>query len=76
MFKKKIEPNDSLQHIFDYINNCNVILTWKELIEMSIDYECYKELYLNHVIIRYLLEEHNEAINNGKIEELKSINYI
>lgn len=73
MFKKRVEPNDSLIHIFDYINNNPDILTWKELIQMSIDYDCYRELYLNHVIINHLLEEHNIGTipeNKTDLEEI------
>lgn len=74
MFKRKIEPNENLVHIFDYINNNPDQITWTELIQMAIDYECYKELFLNHVIINYLLVEHNERNrkkkeNNINIEE-------
>lgn len=66
MFKTKVTPNDSLIHIFDYINNSTDIVTWKDLIQMSIDYECYRELYLNHIIINRLVEEHNNETRTFK----------
>lgn len=68
MFKKKVEPNDSLIHIFDYINNNPDRITWKELIQMSIDYDCYRELYLNHIIINHLVGEHNEEHEQNKVK--------
>lgn len=62
MFKKKVSVNDNLISIFDYINNSK-ILSFKELLQFILDYDLYKEYYLNQHIVHRLLDEHN---NNFK----------
>lgn len=56
----KIKVNDNLNSIFNYINSKNDFVTWEELIQWCIDYDCYKELYTNHFLIAHLILEHNQ----------------
>lgn len=64
--KLKIEINDNLTSIFNYINDNQEYITFHELVQFCIDFECYKELYLNQDIIYKLLQEHNEKVSKEK----------
>ena len=55
----KIKVNDNLNSIYNFINSKNDKISWYELIQWCIDYDCYKELYSNHFLINHVLEEHN-----------------
>lgn len=67
--KIKSTPNENLIHIVDYINNNPDYITWKELIQMALDYDCYKELYSNHFVLKELVIEHNFEYEKKKVEE-------
>lgn len=70
--KIKSTPNENLIHIIDYINNDPHIITWKELIQMAFDYECYKELYSNHFVIKELVNEHNFDVEKKEVEKVEN----
>ena len=54
---QKILVNDNLTNIFNYINSAKEPISYMELIQYVIDYDLYKEFYLNHEIIKYLYED-------------------
>lgn len=62
--KLKIEVNDNLTSIFNFIQDSREIITFHDLVQFCIDFECYKELYLNQDIIYKLLVERNDIIEN------------
>ena len=54
---QKIIVNDNLTNIFNYINSAKEPISYMELIQYVIDYDLYKEFYLNYEIIKYLYED-------------------
>lgn len=73
MFEKKlkIEVNDNFNMILNYINSANDLITYKELVQYCIDYELYKELFINLKIFQILIEERNEVIEKTMVQEIK-----
>lgn len=73
MFEKKlkIEVNDNFNMILNYINSANELITYKELVQYCIDYELYKELFVNLKIFQILIEERNEVIQKTLVPEIK-----
>lgn len=65
MKKKKIIVNEDLQSIFNYVSTNDNVVTWQELVMFVTDYHIYEQLYLNHMIIEKLVNEHNIAVLNG-----------
>lgn len=60
----KVYVNYNLTSIFNYIHDSNEYISWYELVSWCLDMQYYKELYLNHFIIKYLLDEHNSYIES------------
>lgn len=73
MFEKKlkVEVNDNFNMILNYINSSLEIITYKELIQYCIDYDLYKELYVNIKIFEKLIEEKNEVLQKEMVSEIK-----
>lgn len=73
MFEKKlkVEVNDNFNMILNYINSSLEIITYKELIQYCIDYDLYKELYVNIKIFEKLIEEKNEVLQKEMVQEVK-----
>lgn len=73
MFEKKlkIEVNDNFNMILNYINSANELITYKELVQYCIDYELYKELFVNLKIFQILIEERNEVLQKTMVPEVK-----
>lgn len=61
----QIKVNENLTSIFNFINDCETEMTYKNLVQFCIDYKCYKELYIHQSIINKLVEEHNYDIKGG-----------
>lgn len=55
----KIKVNENLTNIINFIHSRTVPVTWFDLVQYCIDYDLYKELYLNHFLISKLLDEKN-----------------
>lgn len=68
--KVKIEVNDNLTSIFNYIYSYDGYINWHELIQYCIDYQLYLEFYLNFEIIKTLVNEHNLITNNLKVKKI------
>lgn len=60
----KIKYNDKLEYIINTINTNPNQIKFKELLSECIANNLYNELYINLPIIKILLEEHNNEINN------------
>lgn len=63
MKKNKIENFTSLMN---YINEYDGIVYWFDIVQFALDYQMYNELYLNHFMIKYLIEEHNQRYISGE----------
>lgn len=61
----RVSVNSNLTSIVNYINDYQGLLSWYELVSWCIDLKYYKELYLNHFIIKYLIDEHNQSIKDN-----------
>lgn len=61
----KIEVNENVYCLLNFINDSENEVTWKELVQYAIDYKCYKELYIHQSIIEKILKEHNKSIEEG-----------
>lgn len=59
----KIECNENLTSIINYINDFEGFINWFDLTQYVIDYKMYKEYYLNLNLIKILVEYHNYQIN-------------
>lgn len=62
MAKFKIQINDNWNMIYNYINSSTVKVSWFELVQFCVDYDCYKEFYLNINIWKLLVEERNNNL--------------
>lgn len=69
MKKKKIIVNEDLQSLFNYINSNDKVVSWSEMIQFACDYGIYEQLYLNHFMIQYLIDEHNNDVRSGCYEK-------
>lgn len=65
--KNKIYVNDNLIEIWEYINSSNEHIYLKDFLQMCKDYELYEEAYLNWHIIKDLIKERNEVIDNNDV---------
>lgn len=61
----KVKVNENLTSIINYINDTEKTVSWFEIVQYSIDYRMYQELYINQAIIQKLMDEHNSAIRSG-----------
>lgn len=62
----KIKVTENLTSIFNYIREFEGIVTYQDLVQFCLDYKMYPELYLNHMIIDHLIQEHNQDYLSGK----------
>lgn len=67
----KIKFNQKLLSIFNYIDTCENPVSFTELVDWSVDMDCYKELFVNMHIIEKLRQEHNTDIELKKLKELE-----
>lgn len=71
MFKKKmkVEVNDNFNMIHNYIISAVEPIRFSELLQYCIDYDLYKELYVNLPVFRVLIEEKNLSFSKQKHSE-------
>lgn len=62
MKKIKVEINDNWNMINNYIQSSLVEVKWKDLIQYCLDYELYKEFYINLNVWKLLVEEKNKSL--------------
>lgn len=62
----KIKVNENLTSLFNYIREYDGIVTWRDIVQYSLDYRLYQELYVNNMIIDRLINEHNSDYLAGK----------
>ena len=67
MFRKKlkVEINDNFNMILNYINSSLVEITYKELVQYCVDYDLYRELYVNFHIFEKLVQEKNKSLETS-----------
>lgn len=65
MFKRnnRIEVNDNFNMIFNYIVSSENQIFYKDLLQFCVDYDLYKEFYLNFNVWKILIEEKNASLN-------------
>lgn len=66
---KKIVVNDNFTNILNFIKSSTVKLSIYDVLQYSIDYDQYKEFYLNYHIFKDLLIEHNQKLE----EDIKNL---
>lgn len=71
MFKKKmkVEVNDNFNMIHNYIISAVDPIKFSDLLQYCIDYDLYKELYVNLPVFRVLIEEKNLSFSKPKYPE-------
>lgn len=62
MAKFKIQINDNWNMIYNYINSATERVDWFELVQFCVDFDCYKEFYLNINVWKLLVEERNNHL--------------
>lgn len=62
MGKLKIQINDNWNMIYNYINSATEKISWFELVQFCVDYQCYKEFYLNINVWKILVDERNNNL--------------
>ena len=67
MFKKKmkVEVNDNFNMIHNYIISAVEPVKFSELLQYCIDYDLYKEFYVNLPVFRVLIEEKNLSFHKS-----------
>lgn len=60
----KIKVTENLTSLINHINECENLSSWFELVQFSIDYGMYEDLYKNHFILQHLMDEHDTQIRN------------
>ena len=73
MARLKIEYNDNLNCLCEFIKSSQEIVKFKDLLQFAIDYDSYKELYLNINMLEILRKEQNEEIEKILVEIKKDI---
>lgn len=73
MAKLKIQINDNFNSIYNFIITSQSVVTYKELIQFCMDYQCYQEFYINLAVWKCLIEEKNKEFNNEKISNKKGV---
>lgn len=61
---KRTSINDNFTNIFNYIQSSKEKVTYADLLQYVIDYDQYKEYYLNYHIFKDILLEKNESLDN------------
>lgn len=71
MFRKKmkVEVNDNFNMIHNYIISAVEPVKFSELLQYCIDYDLYKEFYVNLPVFRVLIEEKNLSFSKQKHSE-------
>ena len=72
--KLKLEINDNFNMILNFIISATEPITFKELLQYCLDYDLYKEFYVNLSVFRILLDEKNLALREKKNMEVKKDN--
>lgn len=72
----KIKVNDNLTNIFNYIQANPEFIEFHDLVQYAIDYDLYREFYLNQQIIFRLLDEHNRKMKGDVSSEKTSFDYL
>lgn len=70
--KVKIEINDNLKTLLNYVESALEPISFYDLVQFSIDFECYKEFYINMEILDKLrIEKNIEVEKRMKEQEIK-----
>lgn len=65
MSRKKVKINENLTSLFNFINDSEKLISWKELVQFALDYDMYEELYLNSHILQKLIDDHDIQVKSG-----------
>lgn len=67
----KIKINDNFTNILNFIRSSDHYLTYYEVIQWCIDYDEYREYYMNYHVFKDLILEHNKQILEGTWKQVK-----
>lgn len=62
---KRNSVNDNFTNILNFINSSEHEVSYVDLLQYCIDYDQYKEYYLNYPVFKDILLEHNEKVRNA-----------
>lgn len=65
MPKYKIGVTEGLTNLLTYITTNKKVVMYKDLVQYSIDYDCFIDLYMNLNLIDRLVIEHNKIVINA-----------
>lgn len=57
--------NDNFTNILNYINSSEHEVSYADLLQYCIDYDQYKEYYLNYYVFKDILLEHNNKVGKA-----------
>lgn len=60
----KVKVSENLTSLINHINECETKSSWFDLVQFSIDYGMYEDLYKHHFILQKLMDEHDRQIDN------------
>lgn len=69
----KIEYNDNMNCLCEFINSSLEPVKFKDLLQFAIDYASYKELYLNLNILEILRKEKNDSFKESDKKDKKDL---
>ena len=58
----KIGYTEDLNTLVNYISTSPKYIFWKDILQFSVDYDLYIDLYMNLNLIKYLIDERNAQI--------------
>lgn len=64
--KYKIGYTEGLNNIVTYITTSMTFVTYKDLLQYCVDYDCFIDLYMNLNLVDRLMIERNKTLLNGK----------
>lgn len=65
--KFKVKVNDSFITIINFITSSSEVLSYFDVLQHCLDYDCYREYYINYHIFKDLIDEHNlDIIHQNK----------
>lgn len=65
--KYKIGYSEGLNNLVTYINTSMNYVTYKDLLQFSVDYDCFIDFYMNlNLLDRLIIEKNKKLLNENK----------
>lgn len=68
MKKYKIGYTEGLNSLITYILTSEKEVSWSDLVQFSVDYQCYVDLYMNLNVVEKVLNEKNKQYQKNIID--------